>query len=131
VARRKASLIYLDTHVVAWLYDALLTKLSAPAQTAIERHSTLVSPMVRLELQYLKEIGRLREQPEVVLRDLGQTIGLRESTPNLVTVVDSAMDIQWTRDTFDRLIVAEAIWADARLVTKDTRIREHFASAIW
>jgi PIN domain nuclease of toxin-antitoxin system len=46
-------------------------------------------------------------------------------------VVDSAVGIDWTRDTFDRLIVAEAQCANAVLVTKDLRIRGNYNRAIW
>jgi PIN domain nuclease of toxin-antitoxin system len=132
VAGRRKSLTYLDTHVVAWLYDALLDQLSAPAKQAIEQSTTLLaSPMVRLELQYLREIGRIREEPERMMAELRERIDLRESEPNLAGVVTAATSLHWTRDTFDRLIVAECRLADAGLVTKDRLIRAQFPQAIW
>ena len=132
MAKRTESVIYLDTHVVAWLYDALVSRLSKAAEEAIERSSVLAaSPMVRLELQYLHEIGRILAPPSEILAELRQSIGLRESDPSLSVVVDSALGIDWTRDTFDRLIVAEAQHANAALVTKDLRMRDNYDRAIW
>ena len=54
-----------------------------------------------------------------------------ETDPSHAVVADSALGIDWTRDTFDRLIVAEAQHADAALVTKDIRIRDNYERAIW
>ena len=131
MAKRTESVIYLDTHVVAWLYDALVSRLSKAAEEAIERSSVLVvSPMVRLELQYLHEIGRIQAPPTEILAELRQSIGLKESDPSLAAIVDSALGIGWTRDTFDRLIVAEAQSLNADLVTEDVRIRENYEWAI-
>ncbi|MGB5198681.1 MAG: PIN domain-containing protein [Sedimenticolaceae bacterium] len=132
MARRPEPLVFLDTHIVAWLYDGLVSKLSKAAEDAIEHSSVLaVSPMVRLELQYLHEIGRILAPPSEILADLRQSIGLRESDPRLTVIVDSALDIGWTRDTFDRLIVAEAMNSNADLVTKDARVRDNYERAIW
>ena len=58
--------------------------------------------------QYLHEIGRILAPPTEILAELRQSIGLKESEPSLAAIVDSAPGIGWTRDTFDRLIVAEA-----------------------
>ena len=132
MAGRPKPVVFLDTRIVAWLYDAMVSKLSKVAEEAIERSSVLAaSPMVRLELQYLHAIGRILDPPGKILAELRQSIGLRESDPGLSVVVDSALGIHWTRDTFDRLIVAEAQHANAALVTKDIRIRDNYERAIW
>ena len=132
MARKSDSVVFLDTHIVVWLYDALVEKLSGPARTAIERSTALrVSPMVRLELQYLFEIGRVRAPPGEILDELARSIGLRESDPKMAPVIQAALSIDWTRDTFDRLIVAEARVARAGLVKKDRVIREHDEMAVW
>ena len=64
MARGRQRISYLDTHVVAWLYEGLVEKLSSPARQAIEDSTLLFSPMVELELQYLHEIGRLTVPPD-------------------------------------------------------------------
>lgn len=55
-------MIYLDTHVVIWLYIGDSTRFSETAKKAIEEHDLLISPLVTLELTYLYEIGRLLVQ---------------------------------------------------------------------
>jgi PIN domain nuclease of toxin-antitoxin system len=46
-------------------------------------------------------------------------------------VVEEALLHRWTRDPFDRLIVAQAAIESVRLLTKDRTIRRNFAGAIW
>ncbi len=124
-------LIHLDTHVVAWLHDGLVEKLSPAAVAAIETGRLRISPLVELELGYLREIGRIRPTPGEIVAALASDIGLERSTVPLAGIVTAALALDWTRDPFDRLIVAEAIVAGARLVTRDERIRAHAACACW
>ena len=42
-----------------------------------------------------------------------------------------SLEIDWTRDPFDRLIVAQAIAADGFLLTKDRTILNHSVAALW
>lgn len=123
--------IFLDTHVVIWLYAGALKSLSKPARAAIETSELAVSPAVKLELGYLAEIGRLRERPELMLEDLCHRIGLVLRTDDFGRVVEQALALTWTRDLFDRLIVAHAA-IDARpLVSRDRVIRKHYDAAVW
>jgi PIN domain nuclease of toxin-antitoxin system len=46
-------------------------------------------------------------------------------------LVPLAMPLSWTRDPFDRLLVATALLHEAPLITRDARIQEHFAGAVW
>ncbi len=66
-------MIYLDTHVAAWLYaDAKL--LPAGVGQIIEKNDLLISPVVLLELEYLYEIGRLTERAAIVFSYLSARI---------------------------------------------------------
>lgn len=127
----ESQLVHLDTHVVCWLYEGRSELLSAAARDALERGRLFVSPIVDLELQLLREIGRIRKGPETVLPALAREIGLEFAAADYSKVVTAARDLHWTRDPFDRLIVAQATLAGARLVTKDALIRRHFRAAIW
>lgn len=127
----KPGLIHLDTHIVCWLYEARIDLLSEPARAAIERGRLAVSPIVDLELQYLHEIGRIGKGPVTVLSALSAEIGLALDPQPLEKVVGRARDLHWTRDPFDRLIVAAALLAGGRLVTKDALIRKHCKAALW
>lgn len=60
---------YLDTHVVAWLHDGLVERLSSAAARAIES-------------------GRLV---------LSEAIGLQRSEVAFATIVTMACDLSWTR----------------------------------
>ena len=51
---------YLDTHIVVWLYRGDVELLSRNAREQVQNDDLLVSPAVVLELEYLKEIERLR-----------------------------------------------------------------------
>ena len=48
-------MIYLDTHVVAWLYAGLVDHMNSALLKIINRERLLISPMVVLELEYLFE----------------------------------------------------------------------------
>ena len=49
----------------------------------------------------------------------------------LVDVVSVASALTWTRDPFDRLIVATAAADSAPLLTRDKLIRRHYRNASW
>lgn len=123
--------IFLDTHVVIWLYAGELKSLSKPARVAIERYDLAVSPAVKLELGYLHEIGRLRDGPALILEDLSHRVGLVLRTEDFGRVIEQALSLTWTRDVFDRLIVAHAAIDARRLVSRDRAIRKHYDAAVW
>ena len=131
MAKGKESLVYLDTHVVVWLYDALTDRLSKAAAEAIENNDLVISWMVELELQFLHEIGRLRVKPAEIIRHLSTQIGLRLSDVGLERIVREAAGMNWTRDVFDRLIAAESAAMNLALITKDRTIRAHHKLSIW
>jgi PIN domain nuclease of toxin-antitoxin system len=127
-----ASLIYLDTHVVVWLYAEGGTAIPARSAKLLEEALDIrISPMVRMELQYLYEIDRITESPLPVLDTLETAIGLTICNAPFPAVVKEAEDQNWTRDPFDRLIVAQAALYDAPLITKDEYIHNHYTLAIW
>jgi PIN domain nuclease of toxin-antitoxin system len=124
-------LIYLDTHVVVWLYAGELDRLSEQARIMIEAEDLAVSPIVALELQYLRESGRLSAEPCLLLDALKAEIGLIVSQRPFEAVVLEAMTQTWTRDPFDRIIVAEANLGKSVLLTKDRAILENCGFAQW
>ena len=127
--RVKKSIIYLDTHVALWFSTP--EKFSKKVKKAIDRGMLYVSPMVELELQYLYEIGRIRPTAELVLQTLEREVGLQLSDFPFREIVKEAKLINWTRDPFDRLIVAEATIANAKLITKDETILKNFKMSLW
>jgi PIN domain nuclease of toxin-antitoxin system len=124
-------LIYLDTHVVVWFYVGLTEKFSAPVRQLINENDLYISPMVRLELRYLYEIQRITEDAETIVNDLSQRIGLQICGKFFDAVVTRALTCSWTRDPFDRLIVAHAAVHDNVLLSKDQAILENYPHARW
>lgn len=124
-------MIELDTHVLIWLYEGEPRKLSPAARDAIENRVCRYAPMVRLELQFMFEIGRNDADASSVLNVIKDQYNIEESRCDFVRVVDAALPITWTRDPFDRLITAHAIATGARLVTRDRLIRQHCPNALW
>lgn len=128
---RESEVVHLDTHVVCWLYEGRIDLLSAAAAQAIEQGRLMISPIVDLELQLLHEIGRILKGPETILSALAFDIGLETATTTFTVVAAAARGLSWTRDPFDRLIAAQAIVADAKLVTRDRLMRKHCTAALW
>jgi len=124
-------MIYLDTHVVVWLYAGQTEHLSPLAQSLIETEDLRVSPMVVLELEYLREIGRVTVPARDVIDDLSPRLGLAVCQLPFSHVVSAALRENWTRDPFDRLIVAQSIVGAAPLLTRDRTIQKHYADARW
>lgn len=127
----KSGLVHLDTHIVCWLYEGRSELLTPAALQAIESGLLQVSPVVQLELVYLHEIGRISREGSYVLDTLAKDIGLSVADVSLAQVMKMAGTLTWTRDPFDRMIVAHAMVADVALVSKDRLIRKHCDRAIW
>jgi PIN domain nuclease of toxin-antitoxin system len=127
-----ASLTYLDTHVVAWLFADAVEYVPGWVCRFVDARDVRISPMVILELGLLYELGRVTEPPRVVVEGLRNRIGLQvcDDVPWSV-VAEKALDMSWTRDPFDRVIVAHAAARDLPLVTKDETIRAHYTRAVW
>ncbi len=86
------AVVHLDTHVVVWLAAGDVTRLK-PAKSWIDSHELVISPMVRLELAFLSEIGRLRETPEKIIADLVDRVGLRVSGLSFSDAVSGAVHV--------------------------------------
>ena len=123
--------LYLDTHVVVWLFAGEIDKISDRGLEQIEACELLVSPMVVLELELLHEIGRLNYRHDAIMGSLALSIDLKVCTLPFGAVVAESIRHNWTRDPFDRLIVANAARNASKLLSRDSKIQEHFDGAIW
>ena len=125
------SIVHLDTHAVVWLYSGDLTLFSKNAIKAIDNYDLLISPAVELELQYLLEIERIIVPPSEILNALAVDVGLRKCNQHFASVVAHAVQMTWTRDPFDRLIVGQAAIQQSHLLTKDRVILTNYKNAFW
>jgi len=62
---------------------------------------------------------------------LRRDIGLETCKQPFAAVVGAALTLDWTRDPFDRIIVAQASHRESPLLTADQNIREHYSAAVW
>jgi PIN domain nuclease of toxin-antitoxin system len=116
--------IHLDTHVVVWLVSGLSAKVPPAEIERLENDEVAISPMVRLELEHLHEIGRLRHPADRILGELQRATALVEDATPFAEVIREATGLTWTRDPFDRIIVGQALAAGCPLVTADQTLRE-------
>ena len=108
-------MILLDTNAVIWV-----VRNHPRIGNLIRRPSLRISPVTILELQLLAEIGRIRLDVRNVLADERW----RVDDPPALDWFTIAAEESWTRDPFDRLIVAHARLRRWRLATADIRILE-------
>ncbi len=123
-------MIFLDTNAVIYLYSGH-RDFSERVQKFINENDCFVSPLVKLELQYLHEIGRGKKKAQTIIDTLNHEIGLEVHDYSLEALIASALEISWTRDPFDRLITAHAKAANKFLITSDKTIQKHYSKAIW
>ena len=124
-------MIYLDTHIVVWLYAGQVQTFSQPIKDLINDQELYISPIVRLELKYLYEIQRVVDDTNTIITDLSNRIGLNICDKDFSAIVDQAMSLSWTRDPFDGIIVANASLSQNHLITKDQNILDHYPHARW
>ncbi len=124
-------MIYLDTHVVAWLYAGYADRFPNQAQALIDTEDLLISPIVELELQYLFEIQKTTRPGAEVVKTLADEMGLARCDLPFDQVIAKSLSNTWTRDPFDRIIAAQAQVRRTSLLTRDETIREHYADAVW
>lgn len=124
-------MIFLDTNIVLWLASGNTSIFSKKVEKKLnEAKVLLISPMVKLELQYLREIKRINKAPEQIIHHL-RPIGLAVQEIDMLALTDAAMSMSWTRDPFDRLITAQAAMHELPLVTKNQHIRKYYSLAVW
>ncbi|HWF77407.1 MAG TPA: PIN domain-containing protein [Caulobacteraceae bacterium] len=124
-------MIHLDTHVVIWLAERRERALSVTARRTLDREPIGISAMVLLELETLREAGKLKNEPDRIVGILERNMDLSRSAASLGAVADAARTFAWTRDPFDRLIVANAMADGVKLLTADETILRHFEDAVW
>ncbi len=123
--------LFLDTHIVIWLFQRDPARFSQKALNLIDSSDLFIPTVSLLELQFLYEIGKITIEPSIIVGELRETITLLSVHTDFADLVQAALPLSWTRDPFDRLIVAEVNFHKAKLLTKDNRILKHFAPAVW
>lgn len=112
-------MILLDTHALIWLDQGH----RRTRDLARESRQLYVSPATVLELQMLVEIGRLKLGRAAFERLVADDRWLVDEPPALGWFQEAA-DLTFTRDPFDRLILAHARVRGWRLATADRQLLE-------
>lgn len=123
--------LFLDTHVLIWLFQREKKPFSRRALSLIDSAEIFLPAISIIELQFLFEIGKLLIAPQDIIDNLQESVSLLKMPADIHKIIDASMTLNWTRDPFDRLIVAEAIIHKACLLTKDRNIRAYFEDALW
>jgi len=124
-------MIFLDTHVLVWLYEKKLELVPETVQSILEEEDLFISPIVILELEYLFEIKKIKIKGQKIVSYLEKNLGLIVSEDQFSTVVNAALTEKWTRDPFDRIIASHAKFNKASLLTRDKIIQKHYNKAMW
>ena len=120
----EAAVILLDTNALLWIEQG---HRRSRALTAGQR--LYLSPATLLELQMLIESGRMRSLPGVSPASVaGDERWLLDDVPSARWFI-AAAEIGWTRDPFDRLIVAHARLRGWKLATSDGTLLEQLSPA--
>jgi PIN domain nuclease of toxin-antitoxin system len=123
---------YLDTNVVVWLAQGNLTPITPAASRILEQADLLISPMVLIELEYLYEIQRIKLPSSDILLKIEHELGVRVCDLSFPRVAAVVVDEKWTRDPFDRIIVAQAKANGlASLISADEEIARNYPRTIW
>jgi PIN domain nuclease of toxin-antitoxin system len=126
------SFAYLDTHAAVFLHDGLIEEFGIEARRQLDANDLLISPMVLLEFDYLFQRRRITVGARALFATLNASFGVNLCDFPFSGVANTALDIQWTNDPFDRLIVAHAQANNtSALITRDRVIRKNYAAAVW
>jgi PIN domain nuclease of toxin-antitoxin system len=112
-------MILLDTNAILW--SLVGHRRAAPVAKSGAR--LYISPVSLLEMKYLIEAGRLGEAPGRSLNDVAGDPRWHLDSPSSDRLFEAALDLDWTRDPFDRLIAAHALHRRWRLATGDSDLK--------
>jgi PIN domain nuclease of toxin-antitoxin system len=117
--------ILLDTNALVWLDQG-----HRRARVLVgARRRLYVSPASLLEVQFLIEAGRARLRAGFSVAGLADDERWLLDDPPAATWFDRALVLSWTRDPFDRLLVAHAALRGWRLATGDRDLIERLGAA--
>ena len=117
-------MILLDTNALIWLITA-----HPRAKPLSSAGRLYLSPVSVLELKFLMEVGRLNLSKNVRLQDIIADARWQVDSPASDALFDSALGLTWTRDPFDRLLVAHANFRRWRMATGDRKMLSYLAKA--
>jgi PIN domain nuclease of toxin-antitoxin system len=123
---------YLDTNALIWLAQGSLDGISPKVDRLLKNAELLFSPMVLLELEYLYEVKRIKRTARDIQKKVEYEAGVLLCELPFPAVANAALDEKWTRDPFDRMIVANAkANGFAWLISADGEIAKYYPRTVW
>ncbi len=123
---------YLDTSIAIWLSHGKIASPSTEAKSVIRRAELPIWPMVLLELEILYEIQQTNISTRDIHLKIEHELGVRVCGLGISSIVSTAAGEKWTRNPFNRMIVAHAkANGFSALVSADESIRKHYSRTIW
>jgi PIN domain nuclease of toxin-antitoxin system len=113
--------VLLDTHFLIWI--VLNSKRLANFPWLDRYRPWGVSPVSFLEIQFLAEVGRLSVTNPQFVNTVSNDRRFIVDDLSLDTLVSHALKLDWTRDPFDRLLVAHSSARRVAFCTTDRLIR--------
>ena len=120
------SSILLDTHVLLWILTS--SKKLRTISSLKDYPVWTLSPVSFLEIKFLGETGKIDIDFAELLTALQRDDRFLIDSVGVEELCRAAFDLVWTRDPFDRLLVAHSIVRGLPLATADQVIRKHYAS---
>lgn len=122
--------LLLDTHALLWALEDS-PKLSKKARTLIvdRRNEVIVSAASAWEIAIKRSLGRL-EAPNELERAV-RACGFAPLAIDFASTERLAELPPHHADPFDRLLVAQCLVEDAKLVTKDKELRRYGVETVW
>ncbi len=113
----------LDTHFLLWI--ATRARRLAEFPWMDDYLPWGVSPVSFLEIEFLGEIGRLDVKINAFVDTVMNDSRFVVDELSMMTVIQQALGLDWTRDPFDRLLAAHSRARRKPLCTTDRLIRRH------
>ena len=118
----------LDTHFLVWV----ITKSRRLRQFLwLEDYVPWgVSPISLLEIQLLAEVGQREVLNPQFVKTFKTDSRFIIDEVSLITLVEKSFDLRWTRDPFDRLIVAHSLSRRVPLCSVDSNVLENHSLVV-
>lgn len=115
--------ILVDTHVLLWILSNS-TRLKT-LKWLKQFPDWIISPISLLEMKFLQECGRVSLDLPAILSKLRRDIRFQIDDAPFEELCLAAFDLSWTRDPFDRFLVAHSVIRSLPLGTVDANIRKN------
>ena len=121
--------VLVDTHILLWLLTGSKRLRETPW---VKQHEIFaISPVSFLEIKFLHEVGKIQVDLPQILSNLSRDPRFEIDNPPLEQICLKAIELSWTRDPFDRFLVAHSDYRRIPFGTVDRHIRENYVHVLY